>query len=191
MKKKIFAGILVASMMLGGTAYAAEQDLGVVALTPVGEEDAAESVTLEDLKVGDFVEIEGFGDLTALLFEFKDEFYMKSDGWKRTGDQADFAILKIKMLNTNTSAKRYLNDFEVKMIYDDKYEYQGWALQCEGDDEDYYAMRVSEDTGTIDPLYVGYYMFGCTVPNAVVEGKAPLRMEINFDGNEITYNVRK
>lgn len=200
MKKKIFAGMLFASMMLGGTAYAAEQDLGVVLLNPVEEENTNENVTLDDLQIGDVAEIEGFGDLTVTSFEFEDSFRYLPDPWnvkrKESGSETDYAVLKVKVLNTNTSAKRYLNDLSVKMIYDDKYEYQGWVFQYYINDSNTdIAMEEEvverEEEGDIEPMYVGYYMLGCTVPNAVVEGKAPLRMEINFGGNEITYNVRK
>lgn len=41
------------------------------------------------------------------------------------------------------------------------------------------------------PMYTGHYAFGCTLPNAVVNSKKPLRMVITIDGNELTYNIRK
>ena len=40
-------------------------------------------------------------------------------------------------------------------------------------------------------MYTGIFVFGCTLPNSVVESKAPLRIEINLGGNELTYNIRK
>ena len=49
----------------------------------------------------------------------------------------------------------------------------------------------SEDNFSINQMYTGHYAFGCTVPNSVVNSKAPLRMEIEIDGNELTYNIRK
>ena len=47
------------------------------------------------------------------------------------------------------------------------------------------------DNFEIDPMYSGHYVFGCTLPNAVVNSEKPLRMVITIDGNELTYNIRK
>lgn len=47
------------------------------------------------------------------------------------------------------------------------------------------------DEFEINPLYQGHYLFGCTLPNAVINGSGPLRMVITLDGNEITYNIRE
>ena len=49
----------------------------------------------------------------------------------------------------------------------------------------------SEKNFVIEPMYPKRYAFGCTLPNAVVSSKKPLRMEITIDGNEITYNIRR
>ena len=47
------------------------------------------------------------------------------------------------------------------------------------------------DQFPVGPMYTGHYFFGCTLPNAIVNGKAPLRMIISLDGLELTFNIRK
>ena len=47
------------------------------------------------------------------------------------------------------------------------------------------------DQFLIDPMYAGHYVFGCTLPNAIINSTAPLRMEIRLGENELTYNIRK
>ena len=107
--------------------------------------------------------------------------------------------------NTTTKSKDFLSSCGVKIIFDDIYEYAGWVYQVNYNNETYkdsyfgndsdiqnFRWAINEaDNFVIDPMYVGHYIFGCTVPNAVVESKNPLKMVITLDGNEITYNVRK
>ena len=46
------------------------------------------------------------------------------------------------------------------------------------------------DEQPIDMVYTGHYVFGCTLPTAVVNGSEPLSMVIDLGGNELTYNIR-
>ena len=112
------------------------------------------------------------------------------------------------ILNTTTKSMNYLADCTVTVIFDDTYEFAGWCYQQNYNNatyKDIYRGGVEEDKGkqnvnwvideadnfVIDPMYKGHYVFGCTIPNASVESKAPLKMIITIDGNEITYNIRK
>lgn len=107
-----------------------------------------------------------------------------------SGTQADFAFLTMDILNTTTGKVDFLKDCSVKVIFDDTVEYAGWSYQCDMD-LNRCTWISSENNFVIDPYYAGHYVFGCTLPNAVVNSKKPLRMEITIDGNEITYNIRK
>jgi hypothetical protein len=104
--------------------------------------------------------------------------------------QADFAILRMDILNTTPEKKDYLKECSVKVVFDDSIEYAGWCYQI---NEDLNAPQWidNSDNFVIDPYYAGHYVFGCTLPNAVFTSKKPLRMEITIDGNEIIYNIRK
>lgn len=165
------------------------------------EKAKADAVAADGLKIGDTITIDGFGELTALSFEFADTFqhlYNGMNNMQMSGDDADYAILKIRVLNATTSKKKYLNDFSVKMKSDEKYGYQGWAFQYDIDFENEnsaIAMDASEaeqkGVAEIEPLSEGYYMFGCTLPQEIVEGNGRLSMEIDFDGNKMIYYVQR
>ena len=97
-----------------------------------------------------------------------------------------------------------MKEVSVKAIYDDVYEYGGWAYQrnynngvgnakLEVDKQKQNSRWVinAADQFAISPMYEGHFIFGCTLPNAVINSKKPLRLVITIDGNEITYNIRK
>ena len=111
-------------------------------------------------------------------------------------------MLRIDILNTETKPIDFLDQATVKVISDDKYVFSGWVYQYNYDNNynrdnerelaganKEYVIN-TEDIFPIDPMYTGHYVFGCTLSNAVVKGKTPLRMEIEFAGNQITYNIR-
>ncbi len=107
-----------------------------------------------------------------------------------SGTQAEYAFLGLDILNTTADRIDYLKDYSVKVIFDDRVEYAGWCYQCDMD-LNRCTWLDSSNNFVIDPYYVGHYVFGCTLPNSVINGKAPLRMVITLDGKEITYNIRK
>ena len=105
--------------------------------------------------------------------------------------------------------------YRFSLYADDEYEFAGWVRQF---NHDYYTTvyRKSYEgtyytTGTdadgrfytdyaisaeneepISQMYTGHYVFGCTLPNVVVEEKnTSLKMVVAIDGNEFTYYIRK
>lgn len=138
-----------------------------------------------------------------------------------SGSEAEYILLYTDITNLSTGPHDFLKDCTVKVVYDDKYEYAGWSYQYNHDNllnessyrvykgDNYSVLYIkndgsndlnlvcekiaipSEDNFSINQMYTGHYAFGCTVPNSVVNSKAPLRMEIEIDGNELTYNIRK
>lgn len=125
-------------------------------------------------------------------YEDKKYMYYKDRHVKHyvSGTQAEFAILDIDVMNTTTKSVDFIKDATVKVIFDDRVEYQGWIRQKDYDLNICTWLDPSNNF-PIDPYYVGHYVFGCTLPNPVVESKLPLRMVINMGGNEITYHIRK
>ena len=125
-----------------------------------------------------------------------------------SGNDADFAWLKIDIRNLQKEPANFLKDTVVKIIYDDEYEYDGWIRQF---NLDYSKSELHKhpkneniegligwpvclspvDEMPIAPMYTGHYAFGCTLPNFIVEDKsAPLRMVITMNGHKLTYNIR-
>lgn len=188
--KKIFSMILVLMMLLNASAALAE-GMGVQIIG--GPEAETEPVSLDDFKLNIEASIEGYGILTGTSFEYINNLkYLKGGGTSTysSGEEADYAILKMDILNDTTAARNYLSSCEVKVIYDDVFEFGGWCYQYDWDHYKEYA-RMGEDQFPINPMYAGHYCFGCTLPNAVVNSEKPLQMIITIDGNEITYNIRK
>ena len=214
--KKILSMLLVLSMLLSAAVALAEDGMGVQVIG--GPEAGTGPVSLDDVIIGTGVEIPGYGIITPTDFRFKDiltqyqagrgddPFYGGSDF--KSGEEAEYAVLSMDILNTMTKTHQYIGNCSVIVVYDDTYEYGGWCYQRnynnKTSDRVCYG-GVNEDCGKqntnwvidpadnfeIDPMHQGHYVFGCTLPNAVVNSEKPLRLVITIDGNELTYNIRK
>ena len=212
--KKMFSILLVLSMVLS-VSFALAEDAGMGVQVIGGPDISTAPVSLDDIQIEASVDIDGYATLSPLLFEYADSLYAYQAGKKQadyywdnfatsywSGNDAQYACLRIDITNLNTKAKNFLENVEVKVVYDDTYEYGGWFYQYNYDNGTYdrhafkneqniYYVIDKADVFAIGPMYTGHYVFGCTLPNAIVESKKPLRMEIMMDGNEITYNIRK
>lgn len=210
--RKILSMLLVLSMLLSASAALAE-GMGVQVIG--GPETETEPVSLDDLKLETEAEIDGWGILTLTSYEVQNglgyyrsgrtDVYDAGDDYYWSGKEAEYAVLYADILNTQLKDKNYLENATVKAIYDDTYEYAGWVYQRNYNNGTYgrYSLEVDRskqntrwvinaaDQFAISPMYEGHYIFGCTLPNAVIEGNKPLKLIITIDGNEITYNIRK
>ena len=144
------------------------------------------------------------GDNPSNVHLDKSGDYFKYAGWKDSGTGADFAFLLIDLVNLQKKDYNFFDDISVKVIYDDEYEFGGWVRQFNQDYQQtvnrkaysgkFFAGGVAIDPANEEPIgqmYRGSYAIGCTLPNYVVEGKEPLRMEITLGDNELTYHIRK
>ncbi|MBR3494039.1 MAG: hypothetical protein IKH38_01300 [Clostridia bacterium] len=209
--KKILSMLLIFSVLFGCSAALAEMDVQIIS----GPDMVTEPVSLDDIQLGIEVDIDGYATLLPTSFEFVDglgaykagkrEVHYNWDDcnqWYASGNDAEYAILRMEITNLNTRTKNFLENCEVRVVFDDLYEYAGWFYQYNYDNGTYdrhsfknqqnrnYVINKA-DIFSINPMYTGHYCFGCTLPNAIVNSKKPLRMVITIDGNEITYNVRK
>lgn len=161
-----------------------------------------------------------FGFFDSLGYYYKGATYLDQEyygkptnfGYYESENEADFAIIRIDLTNTATKAKEFLKNCVVRVVFNDKYEYSGWSYQSDFNNYskdkktwETNPWKLEEDKGkqnkrwaidkadnfAIEPMYKGHYIFGCTLPNAVIESTKPLKMIITLDGNEITYNIRK
>ena len=130
-------------------------------------------------------------------------FYINA-GWNDSGLNADFVWLQIDVTNLQKTSVDFMNNASVKVIYGDDYEFAGWVRQGNMDySTQVYRYGWDGTWGTfcvldpanaepIDMMYTGTYVFGCTLPNSVVEDiKTPLQMIVNIGENEMIYNIRK
>ena len=209
--KRIVSLVLCLMMVLASTALA--EDMGVQIIG--GPAVETEPVSLDDLKLNMDAEIEGWGILTLTGYEVQDGMgyyrsgknYPVDDGdYNWSGQEAEYVVLYADILNTALAAKDYMENVSVKAVFDDVYEYGGWSFQRNyNNSTSQYEYRLDADKSrqnvrwkinkadqfAIGPMYEGHYIYGCTLPNAVINSKRPLKMIITIDGNEITYNIRK
>ena len=207
--KRILSMVFVLMMLLTAVSAWAENNMAVQV---IGGPDAEnEPVSLDDVKLNVDAEIEGYGIITPTSFQFGNYFGVYRQGKKNSseefnsGKEAEYAVLYVNILNTAIQSKNYLANYEVKAVFDDVYEYAGWAYQQNYNNDSWSSSSYpdfskkqnlvyginSADIFAIEPMYQGHYIFGCTLPNAIVNSKKPLRLVITIDGNEITYNIRK
>ncbi len=192
--KKILLLVVLAVLLNVGSVLS--QDYGIQLIG--GPEFETDTVDLDDLRIGEEVEIDGWGILTLKSFDFIDYFYrlpLPDAFWRYSesidsGTDADFAFLRMDIVNTTMSSRNYLKDYSVKVIYDNTYEFSGWANQYDYNQSSDKVIN-SDINFAIKSMYDGHYVFGCTLPNRVITDSKPLRMEITIDGNEMTYHIRK
>lgn len=122
-----------------------------------------------------------------------DEYKFYSEDWlihNESKTQTDFSILLMDITNITNEAIDFGKNIAVKVVFDNNVEYQGWYRQRDYD-LNVCTILDPEDNFPIDPSYTGHYVFGCTLPTAVINGSEPLRMVIELGDSELTYNVRK
>ena len=129
--------------------------------------------------------------------------YYTQMNWMDSGTSADFAYLVMDIVNLQKKDVAFMQEATVKVIYDDDYEFVGWIRQMNYDyNQAVFRNNYDEahaPTAVLDPeneepvamMYTGNFVFGCTLPNEVVNSKAPLRMVITLGNNELTYHIRK
>ncbi|MBQ4514912.1 MAG: hypothetical protein II969_18105 [Anaerolineaceae bacterium] len=188
MKKILFFVVLTALMTISSI-FA--QDTGIQLIS--GPKTPADKASMDNLKLGKDVKIYGWGILQPTSFEFIDNF-RAYDMWSKYGGpssyDSDYAFLKMDITNTALTGKNYLEDYNVECIFDYNYIYGGFARQYDlNKSKD--AVFGKDESFTIMPMYQGHYAFGCALPNAVINSEKPLRLEINIDGNILTYHIRK
>ena len=194
--KKILALVLAAIFILLPMTTAGAIDISSVL------EDAALALSREDMKLNKTLVIDDWGEITLKKFEQNDTirlFYNStySDSYP-SGNESDYAVLYVDIINNALTPHDYLAEKPeysqpvAKVIYDGSYVYEGWAYQINRDWDNDGKKGVKPDLNyAIDPMYAGHYMFGCTLPNAVLDSKRPLQMIFIIDGMEFTYNIRK
>lgn len=129
--------------------------------------------------------------------------YLVDASWQDSGMNAEFVWLKLDITNLQKEPISFMKNIEVKVTYDGEYEFAGWVRQINYDYNIICYRYGSTTKGgativmnpaneeAINPMYTGTYVIGCTLPNSVFEDKAPLNIEIDIAGNQLTYQVKK
>lgn len=192
--KKVFTWML-ALLIMGCSMIALAEDTGIQIIG--GKDEPAETVNLDNMKVGETAKIEGFGDVTITEADWYNNIEnvsydnYRQPTWK-SGSEADYLYLKIRILNTQKKAQNYLNMFgDVVCDFGDGYQFGGWIRQRQNDTDDGELYVSSSDGYDISPLYAGQYGVIVTLPNSVVNSKEPLSVTFKIGENEFTYHHRK
>ena len=210
---------LIIALMLVVVQFGAFAEMGVQIIG--GPETESEPVTLDDIKLDTAVTIDGYGELTPTSYKTVDELLSYRAGMHyiqskysnmndtavvySSGLEADYCLLNMDILNIQMRAVDFIDGCSVVVTSDDVYQFAGWVYQynydnadCSTDGRNYGPENANttcvidpSDNFAIDPMYIGHYVFGCTLPNRVLSAKTPLKMVITIGGNEITYNIRK
>ena len=150
----------------------------------------------ESLRKGERMTVPDLGRVQITGYYQADQFGYFPPGNPRgtlkyydSGVETEYIYVRMSITNTGDYYKDYLISAFVEANYDEVYKYGGWSYQYA--DLKSNSVLSKGDCFPIAPGKTGYFCFGCTVPNAVVNSKKPLRMIITIDGNEITYNIRK
>lgn len=135
--------------------------------------------------------------------EYNAAMSYKDASWQDSGMNAEFVWLKLDIINLQKEPISFMKNIEVKVVYDGEYEFAGWVRQINYD-YNIICYRAHSDTKggativmnpaneeAINPMYTGTYVIGCTLPNSVFEDKAPLNIEIDIAGNQLTYQIKK
>lgn len=178
--------VLVMILSLSSVAFAGDFSIQVISGPEPEEEN---TVNMDDIKVGDVVEIDSYGIVEITAAKTADTFGNRRASYSTqgSGDEADFVVVWISVINTGKQSRSFAKDCEVKVVFDDDYEFAGWFGQA---DKQGFLLKENDYT-PVEQLYKGYYMFGCTLPNFVIESKKELKMTFTLDGNEFTYFFRK
>lgn len=190
---------------------AAFADLGVQVIGQNTNNNSEASGSIDDMKLEEAVEVDGFGTITPIAYEVSDKFGWYREGrhdvyWNTdydySGNEGKYIILWFDILNDTSSAKTYQDNASVKVVYDEKYEYTGWVGQLNYDNrtdnggpdagkQNTRWVINSNDKFAINPMYKGHYMCVVKVPNYVLNHKEPLLINLTFGTIELTYNIRK
>lgn len=140
-------------------------------------------------------------------------YVYRNASWMDSSVDAEFAYLQLDLTNLQKTPVNFMKEMSVKVVYEDEYEYNGWVRQMDyntktplyrkAHDGDYPVIELSGDLNMscfaldpaneipIDMVYTGHYIVGCTLPNQVVNGDGPLRMEIKLGDSDLTFHIRK
>lgn len=191
--KRIFAWITVAVMVCTSFYTVSAEDMEVQIITSPDEGESS-SVDLEDFKLGETAEIEGFGDVTISKADILDEIVFLHIDITKSGLDAEYLCLQVDILNEQKKpADFYKMIGNITANFGDGYQFSGWKRQYAEPqlDGDLYCYKDPEESYEIDPLYKGRYLIAVTLPNYVIESEEPLSVSFSIGDNNFTYYHRR
>lgn len=174
---------------------------------------STEKQQYDDVQIGQIFSIDMFGEVTITDCTFISEigYYQagnqtvgSSDDYYRSGEEAQFAVLSVDIVDTQPVEYDYLQSYEVR-AFDGKNTYGGWAFQKNFNNSIVDDISYGVDSGlqntnwvinaadnyAIQPSDTGHYVFGCTLPNTVINGRGQLKLSFSIENYEFVYYLRQ
>lgn len=173
MKRFVLVMLILSMLLTASPAFADDMGIQIIG----GPEIETEAVNLDDFKLHDLIEIDGYGEVE--LVEVR---------WGRGR-----LVLFFDILNTQLVPHSFQEDFgNVVCTYDEVYQFGGWIkmgfVDGWGDREYHTDSRTAGDTGS---MYRELVVVGVTLPEDVIkrvdERGKPLTLTFTMDNNEVTY----
>lgn len=154
-----------------------------------------EPVDMDNIKLGREIPIEGYGVITPLTCEWKDEIKWDRPGYYydtwQSGAEAEYIVLTMEILNTQYAECNFVQNCEVTGAFGDGYVFGGWHRQHISSVDERLKGNAT-DSFAIAPLYKGKYAFILTLPNFVKDSTEPLSITVKMNDDIVmTYLVRK
>ena len=159
---------------------------GVTLLSSPDMQEPEYTGALDDLKIGVGIDL---GD--RIYTPVKGGFYDGYRGMDGSGSQAEYLLLFVDVLNLAALKQSFFKEAQVVVTYTNQrgeYKYGGFVRQSYTND-DYYN-KGQKDFWDIDPLYTANYVFGCALPNFVVNTAGRIVMEITIGDTVMTWVYR-
>ncbi|TQR45316.1 hypothetical protein C7Y44_12180 [Paenibacillus popilliae] len=153
--------------------------------------DKAAEAANQTIEVNKAKTIDGFAELTITGAKFAnkivpskpDSFYTYYEV-KDTANTYFDVVIKVKSLLT--TGKRSNEFVSVKVVYDDKYEYDPFTTIEKNGGSDFTYTNITE----IEPLKSGTLHYIAEVPAGVAKDKKPIKVIISCNGEDYTYTYR-
>ena len=189
--KKYFAWLVLA-LMLCSTASVSLSEVIVLSSPDMNADQVTGSI--DDMKLGKDIDL-GDRVYTPQKYETRNVLDSRWDGKTErieSGKDSDLLVLWIDVLNYSQKEQTYFKDATVVVTFQSgrgAYQFGGSIRQLDAScsTEPYNKQYV----WAIQPLYVGYYLVYCPVPNYVIDNSGELKMEITTDETTLTYYIRK
>ncbi|MCM3290084.1 hypothetical protein M3661_08075 [Paenibacillus sp. MER 180] len=158
---------------------------------PADKADKAPEAANQTIEVNKAKTIDGFAELTITGAKFAnkivpskpDSFYTYYEV-KDTANTYFDVVIKVKSLLTTGKGS---NEFvSVKVVYDDKYEYDPFTTIEKNGGSDFTYTNITE----IEPLKTGTLHYIAEVPAGVAKDKKPIKVIISCNGEDYTYTYR-
>lgn len=186
--KKVVASLLAIVFLLAVHLSLAE---GVVILSSPDTQYTAVESSLDDMTLNSKVDL-GNRIYTLYKADIQDKIAYSGSSDLESDEKSDIVAVWIQVFNFSNESQIYFKDAKVVVTYESErgpFQFGGGVIQNTSSDN--YRWEKPEYFYEIDPLYDGYYVFYCYIPNYAANNPGELKMDITTGQETITYYFRR